>query len=60
MTPLAADLNDKADVAKVETGLRDDQTITMLVNNAGTASVAPLLEADVEKMDAMIASTSPR
>jgi short-subunit dehydrogenase len=26
----------------VETRLRDDQTITMLVNNAGTGSVAPL------------------
>ncbi|HVR25903.1 MAG TPA: SDR family oxidoreductase [Candidatus Polarisedimenticolia bacterium] len=51
---LAADLNDKADLAKVEATLRDDQSITMLVNNAGTASLAPLLEADVEKMDAMI------
>ena len=55
VAPLAADLNDKADLAKVETRLRDDQTITMLVNNAGTASVAQLLDADVEKMDAMIA-----
>ena len=55
VTPLAADLNDKADLAKVETRLRDDQTITMLVNNAGTASVAPLLNADVEKMDDMMA-----
>ncbi len=55
VTPLPADLNDKADLAKVETTLRDDQTITMLVNNAGTASVAPLLNADVEKMDDMIA-----
>src|ERR1700681_2699361 len=48
VAPLAADLNDKADLAKVETRLRDDQTITMLVNNAGTASVAQLLDADVE------------
>ncbi len=55
VTPLAADLNDKADLAKVERRLRDDQTITMLVNNAGTGSVAPLLKADVEKMDDMIA-----
>jgi len=55
VTPLPADLNDKADLAKVETTLRDDQTITMLVNNAGLASVAPLLDADVEKMDEMIA-----
>jgi short-subunit dehydrogenase len=55
VTPLPADLNDKADLAKVETTLRDDQTITMLVNNAGVASVARLLNADVEKMDDMIA-----
>ena len=55
VTLLPADLNDKADLAKVEATLRDDQTITMLVNNAGVASVAPLLNADVEKMDDMIA-----
>ena len=55
ITPLPLDLNNKADVAKVETTLRDDQTITMLVNNAGTASVASLLNADVEKMADMIA-----
>jgi short-subunit dehydrogenase len=55
VTPLPIDLNDKADLATVETTLRDDQTITMLVNNAGIASVAPLLNADVEKMDDMIA-----
>jgi short-subunit dehydrogenase len=53
--PLRADLNDKTDVAKVETALREDQTISMLVNNAGIGSVAPLLTADVEKMDDMIA-----
>jgi len=29
VTPLRADLNDKADLAKVETTMRDDQTITM-------------------------------
>jgi short-subunit dehydrogenase len=55
VTPLPTDLNDKAELARVEATLRDDPSITMLVNNAGTASVAPLLNADVEKMDAMIA-----
>ncbi|MDP9129279.1 MAG: SDR family NAD(P)-dependent oxidoreductase, partial [Candidatus Binatota bacterium] len=55
VTSLPADLNDKTDLAKVETVLRRDQAITMLVNNAGAASVAPLLNADVEKMDDMIA-----
>src|SRR2546422_5423869 len=54
-TLLPADLNDKADLAKVEKILRNDQSITMLVNNAGTASITPLLNADVEKMDEMIA-----
>jgi len=54
VTALSADLNSKADLAKVETALRDDQTITLLVNNAGIA-VAQLLDADVEKMDATIA-----
>src|SRR5262245_51003099 len=53
--PLQADLSDNQDLAKVESRLRDDQTITMLVNNAGIASVAPLLSADVEKMEDMIA-----
>jgi short-subunit dehydrogenase len=55
VTPLRADLSDKADLAKVESMLRDDQAITMLVNNAGIGSTAPLLDADVEKMDDMIA-----
>jgi uncharacterized protein len=51
---LPADLSNKADLATVEATLRDDASITLLVNNAGTASVAPLLEADVEKMDGII------
>ena len=52
---LPADLGDKASLAKVEAALRDDPSIAMLVNNAGTASRAPLLEADVDEMEAMIA-----
>lgn len=55
VTSLPADLNDKVDLANVEKTLRNDPTITMLVNNAGIASVAPLLNADVEKMAEMIA-----
>jgi uncharacterized protein len=51
---LPADLNNKTDLAKVEATLRDDTSITLLVNNAGTGSVAPLLNADVEKMEDMI------
>jgi short-subunit dehydrogenase len=52
---LPADLNNRTDLAKVEAALRGDPSITLLVNNAGTASVAPLLNADVEKMEEMIA-----
>src|SRR5712664_1900542 len=52
---LRADLSNKTELAKVEATLRDDPSMTMLVNNAGIASVAPLLNADVEKMDDMIA-----
>src|ERR1700719_3885690 len=40
-----ADLGDKAELAQIETTLQHDASITMLVNNAGTASVAPLLNA---------------
>ncbi len=51
---IPADLGDKAALAKVEAVLRDDKSITMLVNNAGTASRAPLLDSDVDEMEAMI------
>src|ERR1700742_609601 len=54
VTPLAADLGNRADRARVEAVLRDDPSITMLVNNAGVGSVASILQADVDKMEAMI------
>jgi uncharacterized protein len=54
VTPLRADLNNHADLAKVEAVLRNDPNITMLVNNAGVGSVASILQADVDKMEAMI------
>jgi len=59
ITPIVADLNNETEVAKVETKLKDDPSITMLVNNAGFASVAPLLEADIRKMQDMIALNIP-
>lgn len=52
---LPADLGAKAELAKVEAVLRDDPSIVMLVNNAGTASISPLLQADPGKMEEMIA-----
>jgi hypothetical protein len=54
VTALQADLNDKAGLAKVEAVLHEDPSITMLVNNAGVGSVASILQADVDKMEAMI------
>ena len=51
---VAADLNDKTDLAKVEAILRANADITLLVNNAGVGATAPLLNADVAKMDEMI------
>ena len=51
---VAADLNDKNDLGRVEQLLRTDSRITMLVNNAGVAAVTPLLDSDVDAMDDMI------
>jgi len=51
---LAADLNDPTELAKVETVLRDDDAISLLVNNAGVGSVASILQGDVDTMTAMI------
>jgi uncharacterized protein len=54
ITVLPADLNDKASRAKVEAVLRDNPSITVLINNAGVGSVASILQADVDTMEAMI------
>jgi uncharacterized protein len=51
---LPADLNDKRDLARVEEVLKKDATITVLVNNAGIGTFAPLLNSDMNKMDEMI------
>jgi uncharacterized protein len=48
---LAADLTSEADVARVEQTLRDDPSITLLVNNAGAATLGALATADVERLD---------
>jgi short-subunit dehydrogenase len=52
---IVADLINNAELARVERVLRTDANITLLVNNAGIAATAPLLDSDVEKMDAIIA-----
>jgi hypothetical protein len=50
-----ADLTDELDVARVETLLKSDPSITMLVNNAGLGGTGTLLQSDVDKMTSMIA-----
>ena len=52
---VVADLSDQADLQRVEKILREDASITTLVNNAGIGAAAPLLASDVKKMDEMIA-----
>ncbi len=52
---ISADLTQKRALEGVETKLANDSSITLLVNNAGTASVTPLLGSSADQMDAMIA-----
>lgn len=52
---VAADLTDSADLERVESLLRDDAGISLLVNNAGIGATAPLLDSDIDKMDDIIA-----
>ena len=52
---VAADLRDPNDLARLERVLRDDSSVTMLVNNAGVGATAPLLNSDVADMSRMIA-----
>jgi short-subunit dehydrogenase len=51
---VAADLKVKADVLRVEEILRNDASITLLVNNAGVGAVMPLLGSPVDEMEEMI------
>lgn len=51
---VVADLGKVEDMKRVEQLLRDDPAITVLVNNAGVGAAAPLLQADVDTMQAMI------
>lgn len=51
---LPADLNDRADLERVENKLRSDASITMLINNAGTAAITPLAISNVDQLESMI------
>jgi short-subunit dehydrogenase len=51
---LAADLNSRTDLSRIEDTLKCDSSITMLVNNAGMHALGPLLDTDANKMEEMI------
>jgi short-subunit dehydrogenase len=51
---LAADLNTPAELARVEQRLREDSSITLLVNNAGVASIGPLVSSNIDSVDQML------
>ncbi|MFZ5673324.1 MAG: SDR family NAD(P)-dependent oxidoreductase [Pseudomonadota bacterium] len=51
---LPADLTHASDIARVEQVLKIDRSITLLVNNAGIAATAPLLQSNVDEMERMI------
>jgi short-subunit dehydrogenase len=52
---LDADLGDRTQLARVEAKLKQDASITLLVNNAGIGTHTPLLDSDADKMTQMIA-----
>jgi len=54
VTTVQADLGNAEDLRRVEAILRNDASITMLVNNVGVGSVEPLLKANVDDMERMI------
>lgn len=51
---LAADLADSQGIAAVEARLRDDASLTLLVNNAGLAANGPLSEVDAGALTNML------
>ncbi|RIX46859.1 MAG: SDR family oxidoreductase [Rhodocyclales bacterium GT-UBC] len=49
-----ADLNEVGQLAEVEAKLRQDASITLLVNNAGVGTHTPLLQSDVDAMTRLL------
>jgi short-subunit dehydrogenase len=52
--PLVADLGNPTDLERVANSIKEDQRITILINNAGTVTIAPLSQTSVEDSAAMI------
>lgn len=51
---IVADLNNKADLARVENVLCTDTSITVVVNNAGISMSGDLADADPDRLESMI------
>ena len=51
---LKADLTAKADLAKVEQRLRENASLTLLVNNAGMSVSGTLVDGDIDRFQSMI------
>lgn len=51
---MVADLNEPADLQRVEQLLATDPDVTLLVNNAGVGALEPLLQSQIDAMEAMI------
>jgi short-subunit dehydrogenase len=55
VTIVEADLTRDADVTRVEQAIRDNPAITLLVNNAGNSTLAPVAETSEQDAAAMVA-----
>jgi short-subunit dehydrogenase len=51
---ICADLTDRVDLAKVETTIGSDESLTLLINNAGFAGYRPFVSIDPEVIDDLI------
>jgi len=51
---LKADLVDRTELGRIEQRLREDEAITVLVNNAGIAATGPLLGGDLDQLERLI------
>jgi short-subunit dehydrogenase len=51
---VGADLTVREDQRRIERILQTDESITLLVNNAGVGATQPLVDSDVESLDKMI------
>lgn len=54
VTNLVADLSAASDLEKVASDIQKDTNITLLINNAGTSTMAPIAKTSIEKQKEMV------